>query len=70
MKARLGSREVIATYTVDDFTIELCVQLPANYPLGPITAEKRGKIIIAQQEWRHWLMQLTTVLNFQVSKIF
>uniref|UniRef100_A0A2L2Y589 E3 ubiquitin-protein ligase listerin n=1 Tax=Parasteatoda tepidariorum TaxID=114398 RepID=A0A2L2Y589_PARTP len=69
VQARPGSREVIATYTIDDCAIELSVQLPVNYPLGPISAERRGKIVIGQLEWRHWLMQLTTVLRYQNGSI-
>ncbi|KAF8788558.1 E3 ubiquitin-protein ligase listerin like protein [Argiope bruennichi] len=69
VQARPGSREVIATYTIDDCAIELCVQLPTNYPLGPISAERRGKVVIGQQEWRHWLMQLTTVLTYQHNRL-
>ncbi|GFS67129.1 e3 ubiquitin-protein ligase listerin, partial [Nephila pilipes] len=67
--ARLGSREVIATYTIDDCAIELGVCLPFNYPLGPITAEQRGKVVIGQLEWRHWLMQLITLLTYQNGSI-
>ncbi|GFQ68562.1 e3 ubiquitin-protein ligase listerin [Trichonephila clavata] len=69
VQARLGSREVIATYTIDDTAIELSVQLPINYPLGPTIAERRGKVVIGQLEWRHWLMQLTTVLTYQNGSI-
>lgn len=70
VKTRLGSREVIATYTVDDFVIELCVTLPINYPLGPITAEtQRGKNILPPPEWKHWQRQLTTLLNYQNGSI-
>ncbi|KFM63262.1 E3 ubiquitin-protein ligase listerin, partial [Stegodyphus mimosarum] len=69
VRARPGSREVIATYTIDDSAIELSVQLPANYPLGPISADRRGKIVVAVQEWRNWLMQLTTVLTYQNGSI-
>ncbi|GFX48035.1 e3 ubiquitin-protein ligase listerin [Trichonephila clavipes] len=69
VQARPGSREVIATYTIDDTAIELGVQLPINYPLGSITAERRGKVVIGQLEWRHWLMQLTTVLTYQNGSI-
>ncbi|GIY92147.1 e3 ubiquitin-protein ligase listerin [Caerostris extrusa] len=69
VQARPGSREVIATYTIDDCAIELYVQLPVNHPLGPIKAERRGKVVIGQMEWRHWLMQLTTVLTYQNGSI-
>ncbi|CAI9579346.1 unnamed protein product, partial [Staurois parvus] len=39
VKASRTTREVIATYSVDDICIELIIQLPPNYPLGSITVE-------------------------------
>ncbi|XP_054722695.1 E3 ubiquitin-protein ligase listerin-like [Uloborus diversus] len=69
VRARPGQREVSASYRVDDCDIELCVRLPPDFPLAPVAAERRGHVAVAQQEWRTWLMQLTTVLNYQDGSI-
>lgn len=68
MKARSAAREVIATYSVDDIFIELVIQLPQNYPLGSITVESGRRVGVAVQQWRNWMLQLSTYLTHQVEK--
>lgn len=67
VKARSAAREVIATYSVDDIFIELIIQLPTNYPLGSITVESGKRVGVAVQQWRNWMLQLSTYLTHQVS---
>lgn len=67
VKARSAAREVIATYSVDDIFIELIIQLPSNYPLGSITVESGKRVGVAVQQWRNWMLQLSTYLTHQVS---
>lgn len=66
VKARFAAREVIATYSVDEIFIELVIQLPQNYPLGSITVESGRRVCVALQQWRNWMMQLSTYLTHQV----
>lgn len=68
VKARSAAREVIATYSVDDIFIELVIQLPHNYPLGSITVESGRRVGVAVQQWRNWMLQLSTYLTHQVLK--
>ncbi|POI35437.1 hypothetical protein CIB84_000811, partial [Bambusicola thoracicus] len=65
VKARSATREVIATYSVDDIFIELIIQLPSNYPLGSITVESGKRVGVAVQQWRNWMLQLSTYLTHQ-----
>ncbi|KAG8177697.1 hypothetical protein JTE90_018319 [Oedothorax gibbosus] len=65
VQGRPGSREVVAAYTVDEACIELCLQLPPNHPLSPVTTERRGRVGVGEQEWRQWLLQLKTTLTYQ-----
>lgn len=58
---------MIATYSVDDIFIELIIQLPSNYPLGSITVESGKRVGVAVQQWRNWMLQLSTYLTHQVS---
>ena len=62
VKVRPSVREVVAVYTVDDGSLELVIKLPANYPLGQVTVESGKKVGVGQQQWRHWMLQLTTFL--------
>lgn len=66
VKARSAAREVIATYSVDDIFIELVIQLPQNYPLGSIAVESGRRVGVAVQQWRNWMLQLSTYLTHQV----
>ncbi|XP_034232705.1 E3 ubiquitin-protein ligase listerin [Thrips palmi] len=58
-------REVVATYTVDDLTMELVVRLPTNHPLTPMIVEIGKRNAAAAVRWRQWLMQLTMFLTHQ-----
>ncbi|KAE8621680.1 hypothetical protein XENTR_v10004921 [Xenopus tropicalis] len=69
VKARSTTREVIATYSVDDICIELIIQLPQNYPLGSITVESGRRVGVAVQQWRNWMLQLNTYLTHQNGSI-
>ena len=67
VKARATTREVMATYSIEDIVIELIIQLPSNYPLGSITVESGKRVGVAVQQWRNWMLQLSTYLTHQVS---
>ncbi|XP_015237598.1 PREDICTED: E3 ubiquitin-protein ligase listerin [Cyprinodon variegatus] len=69
VKARSAAREVIATYSVDDIYIELVIQLPQNYPLGSIAVESGRRVGVAVQQWRNWMLQLSTYLTHQNGSI-
>ncbi|XP_054611847.1 E3 ubiquitin-protein ligase listerin [Dunckerocampus dactyliophorus] len=69
VKARSAAREVIATYSVDDIFIELVIQLPQNYPLGSIVVESGRRVGVSVQQWRNWMLQLSTYLTHQNGSI-
>ncbi|KAJ7997588.1 hypothetical protein DPEC_G00230570 [Dallia pectoralis] len=69
VKARSAAREVIATYSVDDIFIELVIQLPQNYPLGSMVVESGRRVGVAVQQWRNWMLQLSTYLTHQNGSI-
>lgn len=71
VKVRPSAREVIATYKLnEEASIELVIQLPANYPLGSITVEGGRKVGVTANQWRNWMLQLTTFLMHQVNEKF
>ncbi|XP_077539719.1 E3 ubiquitin-protein ligase listerin [Haemaphysalis longicornis] len=69
VRGRPNAREVVATYTIEEVTIELVVRLPANHPLGMLTIESGRRVGVNQSQWRHWLLQLTTFLTHQNGSI-
>ncbi|XP_064628174.1 E3 ubiquitin-protein ligase listerin-like [Lineus longissimus] len=69
VKARPAARDIIATYCVEEATMELMVQLPANHPLGTITVVVGKRVGVADTQWRNWMLQMTTFLNHQNGSI-
>ncbi len=67
VRVRPAAREVVATYTVQEFTMELIVTLSPNHPLGPITVESGKRIGVTNTQWRNWMLQMTTFLTHQVT---
>ncbi|KAJ8027197.1 E3 ubiquitin-protein ligase listerin [Holothuria leucospilota] len=63
--ARVTTREVIATYALQDLSIELVITLPTNHPLGVISVESGKKVGVGAAQWRNWTLQLTTYLTKQ-----
>ena len=66
VKARSATREVIATYTMQDLSMDLTVRIPANHPLGIITVDSEKKVGVGTTQWRNWTLQLSTFLRNQV----
>ncbi len=63
IKVRGVGREVVAVYTMDEASMELVVQLPANFPLGPVTVDSGKRVGVTTAQWRNWMLQLTTFLQ-------
>ena len=43
--------------------MELVVQLPNNFPLGPVIVDSGKKVGVTTSQWRTWMLQLTTFLQ-------
>uniref|UniRef100_A0A3Q2YAX3 E3 ubiquitin-protein ligase listerin n=1 Tax=Hippocampus comes TaxID=109280 RepID=A0A3Q2YAX3_HIPCM len=69
VKARSAAREVIATYSVDEIFIELVIQLPQSHPLGSVVVESGRRVGVSVQQWRNWMLQLSTYLTHQNGSI-
>ena len=63
IKVRPSVREVVAIYTIDEGSMELVVQLPINFPLGPVNVDSGKKVGVTAAQWRTWMLQLTTFLQ-------
>lgn len=58
-------REVTAVYKVEEAEMDISIQLPNNYPLGPVRIESR-KQLVDSGHWHNQIMQLTFLLTHQV----
>jgi len=65
LRVRDSVREVVATYSIDEGSMELVVSLPANHPLGGLTVESGKRVGVDTGQWRKWMLQLTTFLTHQ-----
>jgi len=70
LKVRENVREVVATYSIDEGSMELVVTLPSNYPLGALTVESARRVGVETGQWRKWMLQLTTFLTHQNGSIY
>jgi len=69
VRARVKTREVIATYTIDEVSMELIIKLASNHPLGPVVVECGRRIGVGNTQWRNWMLQLSTFLMYQNGSI-
>ncbi|XP_065324107.1 uncharacterized protein LOC135931136 isoform X1 [Gordionus sp. m RMFG-2023] len=69
VKVKSKVREISATYEADDFSIEIDIKLPLEYPLTPcqITCDKKSGI--NQTQWRTWLLQLNALIIYRDGSI-
>ena len=70
IKTRPITREVIATYALNEVTIEMVIALPENYPLGTITVVSEKRVGVSAATWDKWLLQLNVFLQYQVSNCY
>ena len=66
---RSSTREVIAYYKIEEISIELIVGLSPSHPLGLITVNCGKRVGVKINQWRLWMMQLTTFLMHQVNSL-
>ncbi len=66
VRVHSGASEVSVVYRVDEFSIELSVCLPDNYPLQPPTIREGKRARIDMAQWRKWMLQLNVFVANQV----
>jgi E3 ubiquitin-protein ligase listerin len=65
IKASLGTREVTATYEIDDANLTLVVKLPVAYPLAPAELECARRVGISEGRLRKWMLTISAILRDQ-----
>ncbi len=69
IKGMLSTREVVSMYSMKDLNMELVIKLPVNYPLGIVQVSSIKRLGVSENQWRNWLLQLTTYLTHQNGSI-
>ena len=65
LRVRDSVKEVVATYTIDEGSMELIISLPSNHPLGDLSVDTGNRVGVDVGLWRKWMLQLTTFLSYQ-----
>ncbi|XP_040576055.1 E3 ubiquitin-protein ligase listerin [Lepeophtheirus salmonis] len=66
---RTSVREVVAVYSLDEGSMDLIISLPNNFPLGTVKVDRNQRIGVGHNQWRNWMLQLTTFLQHQNGSI-
>jgi hypothetical protein len=69
IRGMVSTREIVTTYKMKELSMELIIHLPLNYPLGVIEVSSVRRLGVSENEWRNWLLQLTTYLTHQNGSI-
>jgi hypothetical protein len=67
IKVSKRSREVFASYEVDDMMMQIVIRLPPNYPLEGVKVEGINRVAASEKKWTSWLMITQGAITFSVS---
>jgi hypothetical protein len=67
IKAAKRSREVYASYEVDDMMMQIVIRMPPNYPLQGVKVEGINRVAASERKWTGWLMNTQGAMTFDVS---
>ena len=54
--------EVVATYTVDEYPLEIAISMPNDYPLHAVEVRDIRKIGISEGTWRAWILGMRQLI--------
>eukprot|EP00052_Salpingoeca_macrocollata_P026890 m.252314 g.252314 ORF g.252314 m.252314 type:complete len:801 (-) comp22660_c0_seq1:22-2424(-) len=69
IRARKAAKEVAATCTIDNSTLELTVALMPAHPLRNVSVTCGARLGISAALWKKWLLQMTTYISNQNGSI-
>lgn len=65
LKGYPATRQIVATYIVEDSNMEITMQLAPNHPLGIVKVDS-SKAGVLPSRWKTWAKQLNMYLAHQV----
>lgn len=48
--------------------MDISIAFPNDYPLSPVDVREGQRLGVSESVWRAWLLNLQTVITFQVSE--
>ncbi len=64
-RGSVAGREVVATYTYSDVSLEIALKLPACYPLKVVEVESKSGLGMSEAKWRKTVLGMATVLRMR-----
>ena len=61
-----STREVTASYVVDDSTLQIGVRVPENFPLKQVEIVSGPRVGASEAQWRRWMMSTASSLSTRV----
>ncbi|KAK4053203.1 hypothetical protein OIV83_001938 [Microbotryomycetes sp. JL201] len=65
VKVAAGANEVKAVFVVDEESMEIGIQLPAEFPLQQVQVKDVRKVGVNDAQWRAWLLGINQVITNQ-----
>lgn len=66
VKVSKRTREVFASYEVDDMTMKIVIRLPESYPLEGVKVDGVNRVAVSEKKWISWMMITQGVITFSV----
>lgn len=67
IKVASNVHEVTASYSVDEYELELRLRLPADWPLHAVEVTDTARVGVTEDRWRSWVLGVQQILTFRVS---
>ncbi|KAI0084737.1 hypothetical protein BDY19DRAFT_969852 [Irpex rosettiformis] len=61
--------EITAAFAVDEYSLELKLRLPSDFPLHTIIMKDSHRIGVAEDRWRSWILGVQQILTFRSGSI-
>jgi len=61
--------EVNISYAVDDQSLEICIDIPSDYPLHSVKVRELRRLGVDDKRWRAWLLAVQQVITSQNGRV-
>ena len=61
--------EITAAFAVDEYSLELKLRLPPDFPLHTIITKDSNRVGVTEDRWRSWILGVQQILTFRVGII-
>ncbi|KAG0049028.1 hypothetical protein BGZ83_006127 [Gryganskiella cystojenkinii] len=65
IKTSKATSEVMASFQIDEATMEIAIRLPSNFPLRQVEVEGLQRVGVKEARWRAWLLAVAGVIAAQ-----